>query len=514
MVNAENREAETERSLRTSLEQMHPGSPALLDKALEIIDFIQQLGTNPDLLIDSLSEFDAFSPKSEGEISETEILAKADNQRALILIALDEGLFTADDLDKDIDKQFSTAMKALVNKWVTSNPTFLQIRGSFAKWVNLGKPENIDQPRRLARDIAEHTTPNSAEAITGQNADIHRLLVHGPNIDLEIPMIPDFLMPYFEELIIHKFDTRDSNDSLVCHQKVRSCLLGEITAPHDPRQSFLIVLSTPNSPHPELVISLNFTDKEEVKPESQKLHNTDGRNPNSYSPEQHRLQIERSKSGELVLVPLPTDSGRHSLDIYSPLVSQRLTLISRLFLDICSSQIDRYPEMHELIENKDFWYSHYLGTFMGIDDLLYDIDSNSSNLHLDGFRGAEFLSRMMVAYVMDPYRFITLAHSLNFLQYLPVNNIIQDYGGVEKWIEACFKQSGIARDDSSYSLAEKISALSQDYSKKLSSLVPADCPWLSTQYIDPLNPRNQTWDDCIASLTPHFFDPSSFQRNW
>ena len=393
-----------------------------------------------------------------------------------------------------------------------------EIRGSFEKLGRLGVPQGYFSPQRIAREAASRSDLIKDETNT-RSKRILEMVMEGPNVDTETGILPERILKHLEHSL-GKQMSKQTDFSEHVNTEIVSFPLKEVTHPSDPRTSFLVRLNVNSNnkqqqESSDLTLSFNWTDRED----SGDINQYDGRFPGYYYIEQYRSEIKPDVDGRLKIhpSPLPDDCPEGTIYFFGDnLVSQSLSHITRFILDQCafgdqillrnSSTDQNSPiTMDKMLRGIDMWDEEFPGIPDDFRDFYDDIPKRWDEFKFDTFRGDEYVSRLMVSYGLDPFRFVAATHATGLLPHLKLHGFISEHGGLDSWVRKIAKSHGVGFTESAKT-SEILSQLSNVYRSKRDKMKPGEYAWFTSKYIDPLAEIQLDWDDSIDLVIPWFMD--------
>jgi len=394
-----------------------------------------------------------------------------------------------------------------------------EIRGSTEKLRRLGVPPGYFSPQRIAREIDVKQVQIEDEPDT-RTKRIFDMVKEGPNVDIESGILPGKLLKHTEETLEKALILDSEPNDLVKADLIRFPLKG-VTHPSDPRSSFLVRLRvnpTDDNVHDQkrLTMSFNWTDREDGGDN----HAYDGRNPGYYYLEQYRSEIRPDSMGKLNLHPLdlPEDCPEGTIYFFGDtLASQSFSHITRFILDQCAfgDQIllrnfftdqTKPITMEKLLKGVEMWDEEVPGMPEEFKEFYNQIPSIWDEFRFDTFRGDEYVSRLMVAYGLDPFRFVAATYATGLLPHLKLHGNISQHGGIDTWARKIAKIQGIEITEDTKT-SEILSELSAKYRREREEMKPEEYSWFTSKYFDPLDEYQLDWADSIDLVTPWFMDP-------
>ncbi len=377
--------------------------------------------------------------------------------------------------------------------------TDIEVRGSIPQILTFGLPVNdFMTPRNIAREILDPEHESLLGKPKNLSASVLHKLQNGPDISLRIGEIPYGLYSLYEDEL-YSLDNRD--DDLDTVTIVRQMRLNKNNDPGDHRKAMVIEFWDKNQKtYPNFTISIS------TRPEWDQAA-TDNRTLEGFDIEENSTAPVTLEDGEFQLhLPDPKRMWNR-LEIAGVNSTQTVTRISRFLLDACLFGDDFLYESEpgelsnlkitDLVSDEKLFFNRERTNVFFHPAHYKDVQEDQMLIFNYKKREAEIVSRFMVAYMLDPYRFMAVAHSLDLLQFLPIGKIIEEGGGFDEWTRHIGKG---AEGDS----AEILTKLSDNYRRNvLPYLTPKASPWFDQSYIG-LDGIVTNFSEITELLTPEF----------
>lgn len=376
----------------------------------------------------------------------------------------------------------------------------IEARGSMPQVLTLGTSQELFfKPRQIARELIQPGNVDLLGQPIGLAASVLRNIQNGPDLSLRIGSIPQGLYQLYEDEL-YKLDNRHDTDRNMT-TVVRQIKLNKVNDSADHRKAMVVEYwdNKSNDPFPAFTISISTRPDPDQKA-------TDNRSLDGMDIEdESKAAIEKNEEEYLLTLP---DAKRlwKKLELVSSNSTQTVTKLSRFLLDYCLYGDDflfeempnrfNHLEIGNLIDGP-FWDRQGIYNPFFHPAHYKDIQEDQDMIFNYKKREAEIVSRLMVAYIFDPYRFMAAAHSLDLLDFLPIGNLVRNNGGFENWAKALDSE----KDESA---SEKLTRLSVNYRKNIfPSLNIENNPWFNLSYLG-LEDAPIDFSTMVGLLSPEF----------